>query len=134
MRSALSAAVGVVSGLQVFDHVPDSVDPPVFIAGEVELTYDDVPEGGYDEMRITCHLYTSTSDTSPGQQLLDGYLSRVGPTSIKQAIEADRTLGGTVHTLIVERITGYGKYRIGSLAQPEVRYYGARMFVRVWGS
>jgi hypothetical protein len=34
--------------------------------------------------------------------LLDGYLSYAGATSIRAAIESDRTLGGVVQDLIVE--------------------------------
>jgi hypothetical protein len=36
------------------------------------------------------------------QNALDGYLSYEGATSVRAAIEGDRTLGGVVQNLIVE--------------------------------
>lgn len=134
MRQGLADAVDVIDGLHAFGYLPDSIDPPVFAAGEVQINWDQVEEGGWDEFVVTCHLYTSTADDRSGQKLLDRYLARNGDDSIKQALEADKTLGGACQTLHVQRATGYGKYRIASLEQPEVRYYGARLNVRVWGS
>ena len=138
VRTALAAAVDI-DGLQSIGYLPDSIDPPIFFAGEVQIGYDQVPEGGYDEATIACHLYTSSADDKNGQQLLDGYLSRTGPTSIKAALEADITLGGLCTALCLERVTGYTKYRIaalapiGSIIPSDILYYGARLYVRVWG-
>lgn len=133
IRAGLAAAVKPIEGLATSSHLPDSVDPPVFIAGEVEITPDQVAEGGLDEMRVTCHLYTSTADDKSGQVLLDKYLATAGPDSVRARLLADHTLGGLVQMLWIARITGYGKYRIAGLEQPEPRYYGARIFVHVQG-
>lgn len=138
VRAALASTVAAnvtVDGvpLAAFAHMPDSIDPPLWISGQVEVDYDEVEEGGFDAVTVTGHLYTSTSDTVTGQRILDQLLARTGPTSIKAALEANQSLGGIATALHVQRFTGYGKYRIAMLEQPEVRYYGGRMFVRVWG-
>lgn len=138
IRNALAVAVnaGVVldgAPLAALGRLPDSIDPPVYISGEVQVLYDQVAEGGYDEIVVTGHLYTSTADDATGQRRLDQLLARTGPTSVKAAIEADLTLGGLATTVLVELANGYRKYRIGALEQPEVRYYGARLNIRVWG-
>lgn len=139
VRAALATTINenvVIDGkpFPAYGQLPDSVDPPCWISGQVQIDYDQVDEGGFDQYEITGHLYTSTSDNVTGQRILDQLLARTGPTSIKAALEANQSLGGIVTAVQVHRVTGYGKYRIGALEQPEVRYYGARMFVRVWGS
>lgn len=131
VRAALAAAALTVPDLRAFDYLPDSIDPPAFIAGEVTINYDQVNEGGFDEHLVTCHLYASSTDSKRGQKLLDGFLSPAGPNSVKAALEADRTLGGIAVSLTVFRVTGYGKYRASSVS--ELQFYGAKLDVRVWG-
>lgn len=50
-----------------------------------------------------------------GQQLLDEMLDPDGPNSVRQAIEADSTLGGTVADLIVTKASGYRVFVIAGM-------------------
>lgn len=131
VRARLATAAATVPKLRGWSFLPDSIDPPAFIAGEVTINYDQVAEGGFDEFLVTCHLYTSTTDNASGQKLLDGFLSPTGPGSVKAALEADQRLGGIAVAVRVVRVTGYGKYRASSVS--EMQLYGAKLDVRVWG-
>lgn len=126
IRAALAAAVDVIPGVQVFGYVPPQIVPPTFAAGEVEISYDQT-FGGLEELLVKGRLYVSRADDMAGQALLDTFLSHTGASSIKAAIEADKTLGGTARTLRVERLHGYGMW---SVAANE--YLGAQFDVRVW--
>jgi hypothetical protein len=130
IRAALAEAASTVPGLRTFPNMPDQVNPPVFFPGEIITDYDLVPEGGFDQLEITCHVYTSTVDTRSGSQLLDGYLARTGTHSVKAAVERDASLGGLCTTLRVERVTGYARYQVPPIDQ---LFFGARLTVRVWG-
>jgi hypothetical protein len=58
--------------------------------------------GGLITHKFTVSVVVGRSAERTAQFLLDGYLSYKGATSIRQAIESDRTLGGVVQDLIVE--------------------------------
>jgi hypothetical protein len=129
VRERLAEAAKSVPDLRAFAYLPEAIDPPTFVAGEVTIDYDQVEEGGWDQLEVICHLYTSTSLDRAGQKLLDGYLARTGSRSIKTALQADPTLGGICTTLRLTQATGYGKYEIAGAT-----YYGSRLVVHVWGS
>jgi hypothetical protein len=113
----------------------DQVDPPSLEVGEVELgddlTFDDdEDDGGAVEMAtFTLRIYVPRSGgPDAGHPLLRRFLATKGPGSVKTAIEADRTLGGVVDTLLVPRRYGYGVYEVSG-----TQYLGARIDVQVWG-
>lgn len=58
---------------------------------------------------------------------VDAYLAPTGALSVKAAVEADVTLGGTAHT---SRVTGFSDY--GTMVISGIEYLGARMTVEAW--
>jgi hypothetical protein len=58
---------------------------------------------------------------------VDGYTAYDGTTSVRAAIEADRTLGGVVDDLIVESATG-----IQSVSANDTEYLSVDFVVRVY--
>lgn len=127
IQAGMATAAKTVSGLRAFATLPDAIEPPVFAPLELELSYDQA-FGGLTETVFTCQVFTSRGDTDTGRKLLIGYVAESGATSIKAALEADRTLGGVAKTLIVERVRGAGRlYEVGG-----IDYLGAQFDVRVW--
>ena len=132
IEQALANAVKGVAGVrQALPSLPDAIDPPTFAVVEYEIDYNQTFAGGTSGMDMalySCGIYTSRGDSDAGRMLLNGFLSKDGPTSLKTAIETNRTLGGACKTLIVERAHGaYRLYTIGS-----IDYLGAVLDVRVW--
>lgn len=130
----LADAADTISGLRCFATVPDSITPPVFFPTEVDIDYDQTFRGGLEAYVVTCRVLTSRADTRAGQKLLQGFLKRTGPTSIKAALEATRTqangaLGGVCHDLHVRKASGYGYYEhpVGTF------YPGAELEVLIIG-
>lgn len=104
---------------------------PCFEVGEFDIEFDKTfgaPGQRLSEVLVTCRVYASRADDRSGHTVLKQLLKAAGATSVKAAIEADRTLGGLVEALRVERVKGYGVYEVAG-----ANYYGARFDVRVWG-
>jgi len=105
VRDALKTALQTITGLRVFDYVPDSANIPTnnafAIVGQLTMNYDYTLNRGFDS--ATCQLIVVVGRMSErnGQERLDGLLASSGSTSIKTAVEADKTLGGAVQTLRV---------------------------------
>lgn len=105
VRDNLKTALQSISGLRVFDYVPDSTNIPTnnafAIVGQLNMNYDYTLNRGFDS--ATCQIIVVVGRMSErnGQERLDGLLASSGSTSIKTAIEADKTLSGAVQTLRV---------------------------------
>jgi hypothetical protein len=111
----------------------EAIDPPTFEVGEVEIggdaTFEDDDGSALETPTFTCRIYASRASAAEiAHPLLRGFLARRGPSSVKAAIEADRTLGGLVDALIVGKRFGYGVYEVAGKD-----YYGARFEINVWG-
>lgn len=131
VRSGLAAAAATIPDLaqRCFVWLPDSVNPPVFYVGPVEIEYGrglGVPQ---DIVTYICRLLVSQVDDRTAQQTLDAYLARTGSRSVKTAIERDRSLGGVCVDAFVAKIDGYGSYEHPT----GVKYLGAQWHVRVSG-
>lgn len=133
MRQGLATAAGTISGLAALPFMPDSVNPPTFFVGEMEIEYDKAFGRALDELMATCRLLVSRADDKYGQQELDRFLAGSGPLSVKQALQSDPTLGGVCDALHVVRATGYGLFEFG-VGNDMSRYYGIEFTVRVIGS
>jgi hypothetical protein len=73
--------------------------------------------GGNVRMRWTVIVVVGRYLDRVAHANLDGYLSYDGATSLRAAVEGDRTLGGVAQTLILD-----SSMSIGSLAIAEAEY------------
>jgi len=105
VRDNLKTALQTITGLRVMDYVPDSANIPTnnafAVVGQLSLNYDYTLNRGFDF--ATCNIIVMVGRMSErnGQERLDGLLASSGSTSIKAAVEADKTLSGAVQTLRV---------------------------------
>jgi hypothetical protein len=105
VRDNLKIALQSIIGLRVMDYVPDSANIPTnnafAVVGQLSLNYDYTLNRGFDF--ATCNIIVMVGRMSErsGQERLDGLLASSGSTSIKAAVEADKTLSGAVQTLRV---------------------------------
>lgn len=140
VRTGLAiAASSVVSDpkLTCFGYMPDSIPEPAFVVGSVLIDFDETMNRGSDELLVTCWVLTSRSDDKAGQKALDGYLKGSGASSLKAALEVDKTLGGVCDWIRLERVRGYKTYefgRVGDAGAGDSIYFGAELVVRVGGN
>jgi hypothetical protein len=113
IRSGLKTRLETVSGLTVYDYVPDFIDPPTaLIAPFNTLNFDSTMQRGSDTYEIPVIVYVSKVDAETGQDSIDSYLAASGSNSIKAAIEGDTTLGGAAMSVRVVSATEYGEYEV----------------------
>ena len=76
IRSGLKTRLETISGLMVYDYVPDFIDPPtVLIAPFNTLNFDSTMQRGSDTYEIPIILYVSKVDAETGQDNLDSFLA-----------------------------------------------------------
>lgn len=126
VRDGLKTRLQTISGLRVYDIIPDKVTPPSAIVGQLDFTFDIDNARGLDQATCDIYVIVQRLDARSGQNKLDEYLSS-GSKSIKAAIEGDRTLGGAVNTL---RVTSA---EAGTYIEGEVTFLSYRYRLTIWG-
>jgi hypothetical protein len=121
VRTNLKNRLATISGLKTYESIPDSVNVPGAIVGQLDLNFDYTFNRGYDQATCTILLIVGRMSESAGQAKLDGYLASTGSTSVKAAIEADKTLSGAVQTLRVTTATA-GSVQVASIDYLAYRY------------
>lgn len=101
VRAGLATAVDTIPGLRCFDYVPDSLSPPAAVVEPLEVNFDRAMGNGADYFRAFILIIVGRMSDRSSQDRLDAYLPPTGASSVKAAIEADRTLGGACSTLTV---------------------------------
>jgi hypothetical protein len=101
VRDGLKTRLQTITGLRVYDLIPEPVTPPCAVVGQLDLTFDIDNARGLDQANVDVYVIVQRFSERAGQDKLDAYLAGSGASSIKTAIEGDRTLGGTVNTLRV---------------------------------
>lgn len=98
VRDALKTAVNI-TGLRVYDTVPDGLMPPALVVGQLSIDWDLVFARGADSATVDLILIVGRMSDRAAQDYLDGLLTPTGNSSIKTKIEADQTLSGTVSSV-----------------------------------
>lgn len=112
--------LATITGLRVSDVAPEQISPPCAIVGvppipQYRLTMN---RGSY-KIGLTVTVLVSAAVSRVGQQTLAGYANPTGAGSIPAAIEADRTLGGTVSDCIIQAFRPLSLQDVGVIG-----YYG----------
>ena len=101
VRAGIATALDTIAGLRCFDYVPDSLAPPAAVVEPLEIDYDESMNSGTQFYRAFILVIVGRMSDRSSQDRLDAYLTESGASSIKAALEADRTLGGACATLQV---------------------------------
>jgi hypothetical protein len=105
IRQGVKSLLETVGGLHCYDQVPGAdIAAPAAVVQPVNVSYVQAMGRGPVDVRIRVTLLVSAASDRSGQTLLDGLLSAgTGMAlSIVDAIEADRTLGGTVDSVSID--------------------------------
>lgn len=101
VKDGLAAALATITGLRVFDYVPDGLAPPAAVIEPLEIDYDSAMHNGLTFYRAYVLIVVGRMSDRTAQNSLDQYVTTTGASSVKAAIEADRSLGGACQTLRV---------------------------------
>jgi hypothetical protein len=132
IREGLAANMAAIYGgtVQVSAYELEQPTPPTLhVLGIEQIVYDRAYARGMDEVTIT--VQGLGGPMAQGAQIkLDEWLAPTGSTSVKAAIESERTLGGKVMDTVV---TGASNYRLFKLADQTV-VRGVEWQIRVLNS
>jgi hypothetical protein len=127
VRDALKKNLQTITGLRVYDLIPDVVVPPCAVVGQLDFTFDIDNARGLDQASVDIFVIVQRISERSGQDKLDNFLAGSGTGSIKTALESDRSLGGLVDTLRVISADS-GTYTSG-----EQSFLSYRYNVTIWG-
>lgn len=117
VADGLKARLATISGLRTFSFQPEQVNPPVAFPVLESIDYHKAFGGGDVRMQFTIIVIVGRYLDRVAHANLDGFLSFDGATSLRAAIEGDRTLGGVAQTLVLD-----SSLSIGSLAVAEAEF------------
>jgi hypothetical protein len=124
LRAGIKANLATISGLRVSDFQPDNINPPVAIVFPITVNYDDTFQRGMQTYTFSVQVIVGRQSERSGQNSIDAYCSSTGASSIKLAIESNKTLGGKAFDTRVTDMRNYGELLVG-----EVNYLSAEFVV-----
>lgn len=131
VREGVGTRLETISGLRVYDKITGVVAPPAAIVepGDPVIDFDLAMARGLDGYRLRVVLLIAFKADTQVTDALDGYLAQSGATSVKSAVEGDRTLGGAASDCRVVDATNYGEYTYAGQA-----YVGVTFNVEAWAT
>lgn len=126
----IETRLATIDGLRVAEYSPDQVNPPqAFVSPPPIPDYHEVANMGTYIIRPTITVLVSKVMARQGQMKLASYANPTGATSIRAAVEGDRTLGGIVQDCVVDNFDPLGIREVGIIG-----YYGGTFGLRVIAS
>lgn len=126
MRTAIAANLATIDGLRTSATVPDNPSPPIAVVMPTRVVYDNAYARGLDTYEFLVRLIGNRITDRNAQNSLDAYLQSTGASSVKTAIESDKTLDGSASDCRVQEMRAYGPLGIG-----EVTFLSADFIVQV---
>lgn len=127
IRDALATRLATITGLRVSAEIPDNPNPPVAVVQINNVSFDTAFQGGLTTYSFIVSVIVSRVAERRAQDRLDAYASTSGASSVKEAIEGNRTLGGLVADTRVVEMTGVSAVLLG-----EATYLAANFAVTVY--
>jgi hypothetical protein len=125
IRTALATNLATISGLRTAAEVPDLPNPPVAIVALTSVSYDRAYANGMTSYTFTVTVIVGRAAEREAQRRLDTYIS-TGTSSVKYAVESDKTLGGNAYDCRVVSMDS-----VGSLTISDTIYLAADFTVTV---
>lgn len=129
LRSGIATNLATISGLRVSATIPDQINPPIAIVELQSIDYDRSMHRANNIYTFRIVVLVARVSERSGQNKLDAYVASTGSSSIKTAMETDRTLGGAAHDSHLTQLSSYGVTAIG-----EVDYMSAEFQLLVHAS
>lgn len=114
LRTGLATNLAAITGLRTTATVPDNINPPIAVVMLNTITYDlSFARSGGDEYEFLVMVIVGRVDERTAQNRLDAYCTGSGVTSVKTAIEKDKTLGGKAFDCRVTSLRNYQQLSVG---------------------
>jgi hypothetical protein len=113
LRDGIAENLSTIVGLRVSSFMPDNPNPPMAVVTPQNIEYHKAFRNGFSTYSFVVSVFVGRVSDRTGQANLDAYCAPTGASSIKSAIESDRTLSGRCFDLIVSDMRNYGSVIIG---------------------
>lgn len=113
LRDGIAANLATIVGLRVTGFIPDNINPPVAIITPQNIEYHASFQNGLNTYNFVVSVFVGRVSERSAQNTLDAYCSPTGSSSIKSAIESNRTLSGIAFDTVVSDMRNYGSVTIG---------------------
>lgn len=111
IRSGLATNLRTISGLRVFEELPDNPSPPVAVFALNQISFDQ-NFGGLAKYDFTVQVIVGRAAERTAQRALDLYVAPSGASSVKGAIESNRSMSGIVSDTYVESVPSVGQITV----------------------
>jgi len=101
VATGLATNLSTITGLRTSAYQPEQLNTPLAFPILNTVTFHKAMGGGDVTMDWTITVLVGRYTDRTAFATLDGYLSYSGATSVRAAIESDKTLGGVCQTLVV---------------------------------
>ncbi len=113
IRSGIADNLSAITGLRVASEIPDNPSPPIAVVQLRSITYDGAFGKGLAVYSFVISVIVARVAERNAQRRLNDYADNEGASSVKQAIEADKTLGGAAFDCRVETLDNIGVVQLG---------------------
>lgn len=124
LRTGLATNLATITGLRTAATIPDNPNPPIAIISPNSITYDSVYGRGMQEYQFIVTVLVGLVSERSSQNKIDAYCSSTGSSSIKLAVESDKTLNGKAFDVRVTDMRAYASVTVG-----DVKYLAAEFNV-----
>jgi hypothetical protein len=125
IRQGLATNIATIAGLRTAAEIPDLPNPPIAVVSLSSVEYDGAFNKGLTRYNFTVTVIVGRAAEREAQRRLDAYIS-TGASSVKSAVESDKTLGGNAYDCRVVAMNS-----VGSLNISDTTYLAADFTVAV---
>ena len=115
LRTGIATNLATITGLRTTSTMPDNPNPPIAIVIPRSVSYDEAFRKGMQIYQFNVMVIVGRVDERSAQNNLDAFCSSTGSSSIKLAIESDKTLGGSAFDVRVTEMTNYAQITVGEV-------------------
>lgn len=107
LRAAIATNLGTIAGLRTSPEMPDNPNPPIALVRPVTVEYDQAMAKGLTRYSFAVVVIVGRAEERTAQRSLDAFCSSTGASSIKLAVESEKTLGGNAFDCRVTEMRNY---------------------------
>lgn len=107
LRTRIAANLATITGLRTSPEMPDNPNPPIALVRPVTVEYNQAMARGMTKYTFVVVVIVGRAEERTAQRALDAYCSSTGTSSIKNAVESDKTLGGNAYDCRVTEMRNY---------------------------
>ena len=127
IRDGIATNQATITGLRTAAQIPDQPNPPIAIVQLQRIAFDGAYKAGMTTYEFVVSVIVGRVAEREAGKRLDAYSSSTGASSVKKAIESNRTLSGVIYDLRVSEMQNIGAVLLG-----EATYLAADFAVTVY--